>query len=215
MIVEPISSLEMRNATPTFYKGLRKIAKDEGIPFIVDETKTGMGQTGKMWACEHWYLQERDGGCPDMVTFGGKAGISGFYSTYDFRLNPHCASFEQNLDVAQLLSYGVTWRQIQSQGLLEYVQDTSSFLKIELNNASRDKGHITNVRGLGTAIAFDLEDKRAADSMHYWLLKNGIVTAKVGPSTLGLRPALILSPQVAASFRDTVRSYHINHDANE
>ena len=29
-----------------------------------------------------------------MVTFGGKTGISGFFSTYDFRLNPHCASFE-------------------------------------------------------------------------------------------------------------------------
>ena len=86
MIVEPISSLEMRNGTPNFYKGLRRIAKANGIPFIVDETKTGMGQTGKMWAHEHWYLQDRDGGAPDVVTFGGKAGISGYYSTYDFRV---------------------------------------------------------------------------------------------------------------------------------
>ena len=44
---------------------------------------------------------------------------------------------------------------MQSRGLLEYVQDTSSFLKIELSNAARDKGDISNVRGLGTAIAFD------------------------------------------------------------
>jgi len=43
IIVEPISSLEMRNATPSFYKGLRHLAKQEGIPFIVDETKSGMG----------------------------------------------------------------------------------------------------------------------------------------------------------------------------
>ena len=56
MIVEPISSLDMQSGTPNFYKGLRRIAKAEGIPFIVDETKTGMGQTGKMWAHEHWYL---------------------------------------------------------------------------------------------------------------------------------------------------------------
>lgn len=94
MIVEPISGLEMHSATPSFYKGLRKLAKDEGIPFIVDETKSGMGQTGKMWGHELWYLQDRDGGSPDMITFGGKTGISGFYSTYDFRMNPHCASFE-------------------------------------------------------------------------------------------------------------------------
>lgn len=100
IIVEPMSSIGMRFATPAFYKGLRRLAKAEGIPFIVDETKTGMGQTGKIWGHDNWYLQDRDGGCPDMVTFGGKAGISGFYSTYDFRLNPHCASLEQNLDVS-------------------------------------------------------------------------------------------------------------------
>jgi len=43
MIVEPISSHEMRSATPNFYKKLRNLAKTEGIPFIVDETKSGMG----------------------------------------------------------------------------------------------------------------------------------------------------------------------------
>lgn len=99
MIVEPISGLGMHSATPNFYKGLRKIAKDEGIPFVVDETRCGFGQTGKMWAHEHWYLQDRDGGAPDMVTFGGKAGISGFYSTYEYRQNPHCASLEQTVDM--------------------------------------------------------------------------------------------------------------------
>jgi 4-aminobutyrate aminotransferase-like enzyme len=112
MIVEPISSIDFCNATPAFYKKLRLMAKTEGIPFIVDETKTGMGQTGKMWGHELWYLQDRDGGCPDMMTFGGKAGISGFYSTYDFRLNPHCASFEQNLDLTKVLNFGITWRYV-------------------------------------------------------------------------------------------------------
>ena len=43
IIVEPISSIEMRSATPNFYKKLRNLAKTEGIPFIVDETKSGMG----------------------------------------------------------------------------------------------------------------------------------------------------------------------------
>ena len=85
IIVEPISSLEMRAATPNFFKKLRVLAKTEGIPFIVDETKSGMGQTGKMWGHELWYLQDRDGGSPDFVTFGGKTGISGYYSAYEMR----------------------------------------------------------------------------------------------------------------------------------
>lgn len=215
IIVEPISSLEMRSATPAFYKKLRALAKTEGIPFIVDETKCGMGQTGKMWAHDNWYLQDRDGGSPDMVTFGGKTGISGFYSTYDFRLNPHCASFEQNLDLGQVVTFGASWRYIQRKRLFDYVLDMSSFLKIELENAARDIGDISNVRGLGTAIAFDLAGKEDADSMQYWLLKRGIVVARVGPKSLGIRPALILGPQQAANLREAVRSYHVNHDAFE
>ena len=102
---------------------------------------------------------------------------------------------------------------MQSRGLLEYVQDTSSFLKIELNNAARDKGDIMNVRGLGTAIAFDCRSKDGTDSMQHWLLKRGIVVARVGAQTLGLRPALVLGPQHAANLRDAVQSYHVNHDA--
>lgn len=70
-------------ATPYFYRQLRKITRKNGIPFVVDETKTGVGITGKMWAHEHWWLNDH----PDIVTFGGKAGISGFYSHVDFRLN--------------------------------------------------------------------------------------------------------------------------------
>jgi len=205
----------MRNATPTFYKQLRLLAKNEGIPFIVDETKTGMGQTGKMWGHELWYLQDSNGGAPDMVTFGGKTGISGFYATYDFRMNPHCASFEQNLDLTKVINFGVSWRFIQKKNLLELVQDTSSFIKIELENAARDKGHIFNVRGLGTAISFDLVNRGACDSMQAWLLKRGIVVARVGPQTLGMRPSLILGPSHAANLRDAVRAYHPLHDASD
>jgi len=69
-------------ATPYFYRSLRKIAKEFNIPFIVDETRTGVGSTGKMWGHEHWNLSDP----ADIVSFGGKAGISGFYSTLDYQI---------------------------------------------------------------------------------------------------------------------------------
>lgn len=107
MIIEPVSSYGNHAAAPSFYKSLRRLASEEGIPFIVNETKTGTGQTGKMWGHEHWYLRDRDGGVPDIVTFGGKAGISGYYSTLDFRqVSPHA------VDMVKLLNFGVTWREI-------------------------------------------------------------------------------------------------------
>ena len=83
MIIEPITGIKNQIATPYFYRSLRKITRELGVPFVVDETKTGVGITGKMWGHEHWFLHDH----PDIVTFGGKAGISGYYSNYDFKLD--------------------------------------------------------------------------------------------------------------------------------
>ena len=91
IVIEPITGLNNKMATPYFYKVLRKIARENGVPFIVDETKTGVGITGKMWAHEHWFLKD----APDIVTFGGKAGVSGFYSNVAYRQNSLGVSYEQ------------------------------------------------------------------------------------------------------------------------
>ena len=96
-------------AAPSFYKGLRALAKQEGIPMIVDETKSGVGQTGKMWGHEHWYLSERDGGSPDFVTFGGKAGISGYFATAEMSPGNQVS---QAVDMVKLVKFGDTWREI-------------------------------------------------------------------------------------------------------
>ena len=136
-------------ATPYYFKRLRKIARDNEIPFIVDETKTGMGSTGKLWGHEHWFLS--DGA--DIVTFGGKAGISGFYTTIEYRQND--LAFEQNVDLIKLLNYGIVWKTIQKKDLLSYVMDTSQFLKIELTRVQNEIGNISNVRGNGTFLGFD------------------------------------------------------------
>ncbi|HEY7589013.1 MAG TPA: aspartate aminotransferase family protein [Thermoplasmata archaeon] len=45
-----------------YWKGLRKITKDNGILFVDDEVQAGMGRTGKWWATEHF------GVVPDLIT---------------------------------------------------------------------------------------------------------------------------------------------------
>jgi acetylornithine/succinyldiaminopimelate/putrescine aminotransferase len=76
--------------------------------------------------------------------------------------------------------------------LLSYVADTSTFLKIELARASKDKGFIHDVRGQGTFIGFDVEDPRIAESMQQWFLHTGLHIMQSGPTTFGLRPSLLL-----------------------
>jgi len=77
---------------------------------IVDETKTGMGSSGKNWAHEYWYLQD----APDFVTFGGKAGCSGFYTTVAHRLTNEDGHHTQMVDVVNVLRYGQMWKIIEN-----------------------------------------------------------------------------------------------------
>ena len=63
----------------------------------------------------------------------------------------------------KLLSFGVTWKHIQSQNLLAYVMDTSTFLKIELGRIEKERGIISNLRGYGTFLGFDVATKKEAD----------------------------------------------------
>jgi hypothetical protein len=70
---------------------------------------------------------------PDFVTFGGKSGLGGFYSTLEHRLNDEATSYSQNIDVTKLLYYGQLWKIVNKYNLLGIQQDSSSYLKIYLD----------------------------------------------------------------------------------
>ena len=148
-----------------------------------------MGSTGKNWAHDYWYLH--DDQKPDFVTFGGKSGLNGFYSTLEHRLNDEATSFLQQVNMAKLLHYGQIWKTIESENLLHLQKDTSSFLKIELDRVSKETNLISKVRGYGTHLAFDSDQGRC---LHNWLLKSGINITTSSTNTFVLRPSLTLSP---------------------
>lgn len=61
-----------------------------------------------MWGHEHWFLHDK----PDIVTFGGKAGISGFYTDVECRTQDYGVQLDQNVDMIKLLNFGVIWKTI-------------------------------------------------------------------------------------------------------
>ena len=70
-----------------------------------------------MWAHEHWNLSVP----ADILTFGGRSGISGYFSNVDYRLNDLGYTFEQNVDMVKLINFGLTWKYIQKKNILSYV----------------------------------------------------------------------------------------------
>lgn len=69
MIVEPCQSSAGYIVPPIgFLRALRELADKYGFLLIFDEIQTGMGRTGKMFACQH------EGVAPDMILIGKALG---------------------------------------------------------------------------------------------------------------------------------------------
>jgi 4-aminobutyrate aminotransferase len=62
VFVEPIQGEGGYHVPPPgFLPGLRELCDRHGILLVVDEVQSGMGRTGKMFACEHWNV------APDII----------------------------------------------------------------------------------------------------------------------------------------------------
>ncbi|XP_065174299.1 4-aminobutyrate aminotransferase, mitochondrial [Atheta coriaria] len=82
IIIEPIQSEGGDNeASPEFFQGLQRIAKQNGAALLIDEVQTGGGPTGKMWCHEYFNLETP----PDVVTFSKKMQLGGYFHNYDMQ----------------------------------------------------------------------------------------------------------------------------------
>lgn len=136
VIVEPITSNVYRIASPYYFRKLREICEENQIPFIVNETQTGVGITGKMWAHEHWFLNTP----PDLVTFANRSVAAGFYASDDFKQNlAGITTDDEEVDLTDLIKFSTIQKQIIKKNLLQNASDMGDFTKIELARIQREK----------------------------------------------------------------------------
>lgn len=201
LIVEPVQAEGGDNhATPFFFQGLRDLTKRLGVAMIVDEVQTGGGASGKFWAHEHWNLQSP----PDIVTFSKKMQAAGFYHNIEFRPTESYRNFNTWMgDPIRALELEVVVNQIKKDNLLETVRITGEFLTQHLNTLStKHHGKIQNVRGMGTFMAFDLQDAAKRDKLVNELRALGVESGGCGVNSLRLRPMLVFTPRHAVQFLD-------------
>ncbi len=72
-IVEPIQGKGVFVPSDDYLPEAVKLCHKHGALFIADEVQTGLGRTGKMFACEHWGVE------PDILIIGQSA-FGGLYS---------------------------------------------------------------------------------------------------------------------------------------
>lgn len=177
--------------SPSYFAELRMLADKYEAMLILDEVQTGVGLTGKMWGYEHFGI------IPDMISFGKKTQVCGFASTN--RIN---SSTKNVFNVSSRISS--TWGGnivdmarfskiidiIKEDNLLQNTVNVGDYFLQELQKLPT----ISNIRGKGLMLAFDLEDKQKRDEVLQKLLQHMLILP-CGQRSIRVRPSLIFSKE--------------------
>ena len=187
-------------APPGFWQQVREACDDHGALLIFDEIPTGLGKTGKMFACDH------DDVVPDILVIGKSLG-GGILPIASVVCKPE-------LDVAQNYAYGhytheknpVTTRAalttiqiIEDEGLIENAASIGDYALDRLNELMAKHPLIGDVRGRGFLFGAELVKDRdsrepandAADRVLYRALARGLSFKTTMGNVLTFTPSLI------------------------
>ena len=197
VFLEPIQGEAGVRPLPAGYlQAAREATSAAGALLILDEVQTGIGRTGK------WLASEDAGIVPDAVTLA--KGLGGGF--------PIGALVTFGPDVSSLLSAGqhgttfggnpvataaalATLHVLENQHVLDHVRETGEHLRAGLANIDG----VTEVRGEGLLIGFDLDDD-VAPAVVTAGLDAGFIVNSPGPRTIRLAPPLILTTEQADRF---------------
>ena len=175
-----------------YVRGLRDLCDEHGLLLILDEVQTGIGRTGKLFAYEHF------GVTPDLMALakglGGGLPIGAALSTERCSvLTPgdHGSTFSGNPLVCAAAR--VVFDHVTAPGFLEAVARKGDRAAEELRRLGRETGEITDVRGLGLLVGFDLTSPERADHVIAYARDHGVLLIKAAAATIRLVPALNIS----------------------
>jgi acetylornithine/succinyldiaminopimelate/putrescine aminotransferase len=198
-----------------WYRRVREVCDAAGSLLIIDETQTGLGRTGRLWAFEGW------GFIPDVVTVGKGPGGAYYpiaFCTWRvchdqfFRERPlvHTSSYAGS-DLGCVVALAVL-DQTTEPGFLEHVRAMGQRMADGLAAIDdRYPGWIREVRGRGLMLGIEGPHPQAGFDLSRACLRRGVlaIAALNRPSTMQLMPPLVIQPdevdEVLAVLEDSIR----------
>ena len=173
-----------------YIKALSDICKERKILLIFDEVQTGLGRTGRLFAYEHYGIE------PDIMTLA--KGIGGGYPLSALLVKEEFNIFEpgdqggtysaQPLGMAAGL---VVVSEIINKNLSHNANIQGEYIIKKLNEI-KSKYNLTNVRGKGLLLAFDIPKNNGSEIVEE-CLKEGLLINSPRPSIIRLMPPLIIT----------------------
>ncbi|WP_328397328.1 ornithine--oxo-acid transaminase [Streptomyces sp. NBC_00390] len=197
VLLEPIQGEAGVLVPPAGYlTGVRRITHERNVLFIADEIQSGLGRTGKTFACEH------EGVVPDMYVLGKALGggvvpVSAVVSSADvlgvYRPGEHGSTFGGNplacavaLEVIAMLRTGEFQQRATELG--EHLHHELGLLT--------GTGDVEAVRGRGLWAGVDIAPSRGTGrEISEKLLDRGVLVKDTHGSTIRIAPPLVIGKE--------------------
>ena len=192
IIVEPVQGEGGVIVPPEgFFQSLRELCDKTGILLIMDEVQTGMGRTGKMFACEHWKItpdimclgKSIAGGLPMGVTIAREEIAS------SLEVGEHTSTFGGNPVVCAAAS--ATIELILKEKLPERAANLGRYFLDKLRELQFKHRVIREVRGLGLMIGVELRVQIL--NIILGAIQKGVLILDAGKNVLRFLPPLIVT----------------------
>jgi ornithine--oxo-acid transaminase len=195
-LVEPIQAeAGILIPPPGYLKKAREVCEENNVLFIADEIQTGLGRTGKIFACDHEDVK------PDMVVIGKSLGggaypISATLSSREilgvFKPGEHGSTFGGNPLACAVAREAL--RIIKEEKLVENAAEQGSFFLEKLKKIKSK--FIKEVRGRGLLIGIDLKPEAGgARRFCEELKKEGLLCKETHENVIRFAPPLIIKPK--------------------
>lgn len=198
LILEPIQAEGGDNHfRKEFFMQLREICDKNDIILILDEVQTGIAMTGKMWCYQHYGI------VPDVISFGKKTQVCGILANKEkfdrveknvfqesSRIN---STFGGNL--VDMIRFKLILEIIEKEGLVNKAESLGEYLQVKLMELAEKHPAISNVRGKGLLVAFDLPSPEIRDKFVADAMAENMLILGCGDRSIRFRPHLTVTKE--------------------
>jgi 4-aminobutyrate aminotransferase len=170
---------------------LRRLCDEHGILLVIDEVQSGVGRTGRMWACEH------EGVEPDIMCIGKGlasglplAGIIARSGVMDWEPGGHGSTFGGNPVACAAASATL---ELVADGLAANAEAMGSRLLDGLREIESTSALVQQVRGRGLMIGIDLPDHDTAAALERACFDRGLLVLTCGQRSIRMAPPLVVT----------------------
>jgi L-lysine 6-transaminase len=197
IIIEPMQGEGGDNHfRPEFLAKLREYADEHEALLIYDEIQTGFYGSGKAWMWQHHDVP------PDIVCFGKKTQVCGIYASGRLdEVEGHVFKTSSRINstwggnLVDMVRCRKFIEIIQGENLAVNVFERGAELVGGLRELAREGRPMSNVRGIGSLVAFTLETPQVRDRLLKDLAAHRLLALASGPKSIRFRLPLVVTEE--------------------